>query len=129
MPNLVVEAAAGTGKTERLVMRLLESVLVERIPVQHILALTFTEKAANEMQARLTELLGELARGAEEPLERMRDRGGFEVPPDDARVRARDALRHIDQAAVSTLHSFCATILRLHPLESGVPPEFEVDAS
>jgi len=36
-------------------------------------------------------------------------------------------MRHIDQAAVSTLHSFCATILRLHPLESGAPPEFEVD--
>lgn len=125
--NLVVEAAAGTGKTERLVMRLLESVLVERVPVQHILALTFTEKAANEMQARLTELLGEMARGATEPIERMRDRGGFEVPPDDARSRARDTLRHINQAAVSTIHSFCATILRLHPLEAGVPPDFQVD--
>ena len=46
--NLVVEAGAGTGKTTLLINRLCLCVLVQKIPVEKLVALTFTDKAAAE---------------------------------------------------------------------------------
>jgi len=51
--NVVVTAGAGTGKTYLLVEKILHKVRKENVPVEKILALTFTEKAANEMRQRL----------------------------------------------------------------------------
>jgi ATP-dependent helicase/nuclease subunit A len=51
--NVVVTAGAGTGKTYLLVEKILHKIREEKVPVERILALTFTEKAANEMRQRL----------------------------------------------------------------------------
>jgi len=51
--NVAVTAGAGTGKTYLLVEKILHKIRVEKVPVERILALTFTEKAANEMRQRL----------------------------------------------------------------------------
>jgi ATP-dependent helicase/nuclease subunit A len=96
--NLAVTAGAGTGKTTLLVDRILRKVLEEGVAIDRILALTFTEKAANEMRQRL----------------------GIELR------RAR-RLEGLERAEIGTIHSFCAHVLRQFPLEAGVAPDVEVD--
>src|SRR3954464_9645631 len=55
--TLVVEAAAGTGKTTELVKRILRVLATGRARVEQIVAVTFTEKAAGELKLRLREAL------------------------------------------------------------------------
>ena len=104
--TLVVEAAAGTGKTTELVARIVRLVATGNATIDQIVAVTFTEKAAGELKLRIRE-----------ELEKARARGG--APLDDA-------LEHLEEAHVSTIHGFCADLLREHPVEAGVDPGFEV---
>lgn len=121
--SLVVEAAAGTGKTSELVTRIVEVLARGVASVDRILAVTFTEKAAGELKLRLREGL-ERARQAAA--------GGEPVPAAGsasgaARLRHLDhAIAHLEEAQVSTIHGFCADLLRERPVEAGVDPRFEV---
>ncbi|MBX3189757.1 MAG: UvrD-helicase domain-containing protein [Labilithrix sp.] len=109
--TLVVEAAAGTGKTTALVERILSLLRTGKATLASLVAVTFTEKAAGEMKLRLrTEI--EKARRAE------RD--------DAARARLDDALRELEAAHIGTIHAFCADMLRERPVEAKVDPLFEV---
>jgi ATP-dependent exoDNAse (exonuclease V) beta subunit len=108
--TLVVEAAAGTGKTSELVARLVNVLAEGRGTVQTIAALTFTEKAAGELKLRLRA-------GLEE--ERGKAAG-------DERARLEDAIAHLEEARVSTIHGFCNDILHERPVEARVDPRFEV---
>lgn len=109
--TLVVEAAAGTGKTTALVRRILRVLGTGRATVRGIVAVTFTEKAAGELKLRLREAL-----------ERERT-----VAPDaDTRGRLDAALASLEEAHVSTIHGFCAELLRERPVEAGVDPLFTV---
>ena len=102
--TLFVEAGAGTGKTTALVGRILA--LVESgVPMRGIAAITFTEAAAAELRDRIRHTLVEAAK--------------------DGRVDAQ-AVAEVDEAAISTLHSFAQRLLAEHPLEAGLPPSFEV---
>ena len=104
--SLCVTAGAGTGKTYVLVSRyqdLLERKGDEQAGVQEILALTFTEKAAAEMKDRVRQALA-AAEGEEA-------------------ARFRDDLMW---AGISTIHSFCAKVLREYALEAGLEPGFAV---
>lgn len=125
--NLIVEAGAGTGKTESLVYQILKLIFKDGLPPEHILALTFTEKAANEMRARVSDALAELARGSLEALFKLNTRAGVPLAMEDAQPKARRALVQIERAVMTTIHSFCAHVLRMFPVEAGVPPAFEVD--
>ncbi len=98
--NILVSAGAGTGKTRVLVERFLHFVISGQALVTEILALTYTDKAANEMKSRIMKKLGELGR--------ERDR------------------RDLEAAYISTIHAFAARILREHPFEAGVDPDFRV---
>jgi len=140
--NVVVEAGAGTGKTTLLTDRILFLVLGWDAPaparVERVVALTFTEKAAGEIKLRLSDRLAELAlrlsKGtlSEAAAERA-DRTAAELRENfgktDAEMleRARAALEDLDKAPIGTIHSFCAQLLRLHPVEAGVDPGFRVD--
>lgn len=135
--NLVVLAGAGTGKTSLLVERVLNAVGSGRVEIDGLAAITFTEKAAAEMRQRAAEGLEALraaARGEREPdslsaarraLDWLVGDGGVE--PDQVARRALDALEKLDRAKILTIHGFCSEILRAHPLEAGVEPDFEVD--
>jgi ATP-dependent exoDNAse (exonuclease V) beta subunit len=102
--TLFVEAGAGTGKTTALVGRVLA--LVERgADMRGIAAITFTEAAAAELRDRIRRALEEAAR--------------------EGRVSSQ-AVAHVDEAAISTLHGFAQRLLAEHPLEAGLPPTFEV---
>jgi len=109
--TLIVEAAAGTGKTSELVGRLVNVLAEGRGTVQTIAALTFTEKAAGELKLRLRA-------GLED--ERTR------APQGARRARLEDAIAHLEEARVSTIHGFCNDLLHERPVEARVDPRFEV---
>jgi ATP-dependent exoDNAse (exonuclease V) beta subunit len=111
--TLVVEAAAGTGKTTELVkrvVRLIETGRADRI--DQIVAVTFSEKAAGELKLRLRE-----------ELERARLRS---APGSDGAVRLERAVQRFEESHVSTIHGFCADLLRERPVEACVDPAFTV---
>jgi len=133
--NVVVIAGAGTGKTTLLANRLVHALMREPDPLRlhQIVALTFTNKSATEMKQRLRARLTALAAGADSDahdggavsLAALRER--YRLGAEEIADRARTALADIEKAQIGTLHSFAAHILRLHPLESGVDPEFRED--
>lgn len=133
--NVVVTAGAGTGKTTLLVERCVNLLMREPapVPMNELAALTFTNKAANEMKARLRAHLEALA-GPDPDRPRSPEDAGqgetkvlcerYGLTTDEVRRRAREALQRMEQSHIGTLHSFAASMLRLHPLEAGLEPNF-----
>ncbi len=110
--NMCVEAGAGTGKTTVLVDRIVRIVASGHAEMPNIAVITFTEKAAAELSARVRQGL----HGA------MNDA----TTGDAERRRLADALRTLSQAHIETIHAFAASILRERPIEAGLDPGFEV---
>jgi ATP-dependent helicase/nuclease subunit A len=110
--TLIVEAAAGTGKTTELVGRIVTILAEGRAKVGEIVAVTFTEKAAGELKLRLRERLD-----VERTLA-LHDRV--------RRGRLDEALTALEEAHIGTIHAFCADLLRERPVEAGVDPLFQV---
>ena len=100
-PGLVfVSAGAGTGKTTVLVERFVRALCERGLPIDSVLAITYTERAAGELRGRIRRRLGELGR--------------------------HDFARQLDGAWISTIHGFCHRLLKAHPFEAGVDPNFRV---
>ena len=98
--DLLLDAGAGSGKTSVLVERFVRSVLEDELHVGAILTITFTEKAAAEMRERIRARFRELD--------------------------ADEAARATEGAFISTIHGFCARVLRAHALAAGLDPAFVV---
>jgi ATP-dependent exoDNAse (exonuclease V) beta subunit len=98
--GVFVAAGAGTGKTAVLVERFVRAVVDDGLDVQSLLVITYTERAAGELRARIRERL----------IERGRP----------------DLALELDGAWVSTIHGFCRRLLGAHPLAAGVDPAFRV---
>ncbi len=110
--TLVVEAAAGTGKTTELVKRIVRILENEKATIDGIVAVTFTEKAAGELKLRLRQAL-DVARA--------------DCPRTSKKRLALDeALAGLENAYISTIHGFCAELLRERPVEARVDPLFAV---
>ncbi len=122
--TLLVNAGAGTGKTASLIERLLT--LLDREPndpdphqrpasLQQIVVVTFTNAAAREMKERL-------AKGLRERVEFAQT-----THQDTDRLRhLRSELSLLPRATISTLHSFCITLLRQYGSLIGLAPDFEI---
>ncbi|MDP2322037.1 MAG: UvrD-helicase domain-containing protein [Acidobacteriota bacterium] len=108
--NQLVEAGAGSGKTQMMAERMAAGVASDAYDVRHMAAVTFTRKAAAELRGRFQLALERELKDAAGDAERA------------ARVRA--ALSHIERFFAGTIHSFCAHLLRERPVEAGVSPGF-----
>jgi ATP-dependent helicase/nuclease subunit A len=96
--SVFVSAGAGTGKTSVLVERYVRAVCERGIDVESILVITYTRKAAGELRTRIRAALRERGRP--------------------------DLARELDGAWISTIHGFCARLLRAHPFAAGLDPRF-----
>ncbi|MDZ7662498.1 UvrD-helicase domain-containing protein [Thiohalophilus sp.] len=126
--NITVQASAGSGKTYLLVSRLLR-LLLEGAEPGAILAITFTRKAAAEMQQRLLQRLQQLALCDDVTLDKQLQ--ALQLEPNPAlRQQARQLYQRLLQTPYSvrttTFHAFCQELLRRFPLEADVPPGFEL---
>src|SRR5580698_7562001 len=108
--SLLVEASAGTGKTTELIARIVAVLKSGLTTIDRIVAVTFTNKAAGELKLRLRQELDRARDTARSPAER---------------ASIEDALEHLEEASIGTIHSFCAQILRERPVEAVVDPAFE----
>lgn len=106
--NVVLEASAGTGKTRVLVERYV-NLLRAGVEPDHILAITFTRKAAAEMRERVIDRLREAARLSQ-----------FDT------ARWRELKERLGEIAISTIDAFCLALLREFPLEADVDPGFDL---
>ena len=102
--NATVSAGAGSGKTTVLAARYLDLVFSEGADARSILCLTFTRKAAAEMRARVYREL---------------------ASSDDPRARAQ--VERFSEASISTIDSFCGSVLRSSAQDYGYAPNFAVD--
>ncbi|MCS3632034.1 ATP-dependent helicase/nuclease subunit A [Salinibacter ruber] len=106
--NIVVKAAAGTGKTTALIGRMVALVRNGMSP-EDMAAITFTREASGEMRARFKEGLRKTITALE------RDKS-----------RLEDALQRADECFIDTIHAFCTQILREYAEQAGLPPGFSV---
>ena len=107
--NLLVAAAAGSGKTAVLVERIIQIILKDKIDIDRLLIVTFTNAAAGEMRARISTAI-------------MREM--------DKKVNDEQHLRRqinlLNRASITTIHSFCIDVVRRHFHIIDVDPGFRI---
>ena len=114
---MVVTAGPGAGKTRVLTERFCHIILTnDEVGIGEVVAVTFTEKAAEEMKARIYTGLSRM-------LNELRRREGS-----DGTVirRLKEALDNFSKNRIGTIHSFCAWLLRQYPVEAGIDPGFAI---
>lgn len=102
--NMFVEAGAGAGKTTLIVDRIVNQISSGVSP-KKIAAITYTNKAAEELRERIQARLIEAAKSNE---------------------KISDVLHEVDYMPISTIHSFCLNILKEHAFEAGIRPDIEI---
>ena len=107
--SLLVEAAAGTGKTTELVQRIVAVLAQGKTTIDRLVAVTFTRKASGELKLRLREELDQTRAQSRDP---------------SVVKHLQQAVSRIEEARVGTIHSFCADLLRERPVEANVDPAF-----
>ena len=126
--HTTVQASAGSGKTYLLISRIVRLLLSGTEP-GNILAITFTKKAANEMQTRLLERLYELANANEKQLKIILN--DLHLPSSAAMLSLchnlyEKVLRSESPVKTSTFHAFCQELLRRFPIEADISPGFDL---
>ena len=109
--DVAVTAGAGTGKTRTLVARYL-ALLADGLPLRQIVAITFTRKAAREMRNRVRQEIGTYLRQVNLAAEEKEQWQSY--------------YNELDAARIGTIHNLCGEILRAHPAEVGIDPQFSV---
>ncbi|RJQ21066.1 MAG: hypothetical protein C4560_04310 [Nitrospiraceae bacterium] len=100
--SIMISSPAGSGKTEKLARRYI-ALLQDGVDVERILAITFTEKASAEMKQRILRIL----KAEDEKLFRY-------------------LIDRIPLMRVSTIHSFCGTLLRRFSFDAGIDPNYGI---
>ena len=104
--TMMVEAAAGTGKTTSLVTRMVGLVRSGKYGAPDLAAITFTRKAGAQLRERFQEELEREAAETKSPV-------------------IANAIRELDRTFLGTTHAFCARLLRERPVEAGLEPDFQ----
>lgn len=108
--NILVSAAAGSGKTAVLVERIIRMISEGEDPadIDRLLIVTFTNAAAGEMRERISAAIAEK----------------LVAEPENAHLQRQATLIH--NAQITTIHSFCLFVIRNHFQEIGLDPAFRV---
>ena len=106
--NILVSAAAGSGKTSVLVERIINKIINEKVDIDKILVVTFTNAAASEMRQRLMDAIYKK----------------IDENPNDENLQRQ--LMLINKANISTIHSFCLSVIRNNFFEIGISNNFRV---
>ncbi|WP_247279095.1 UvrD-helicase domain-containing protein [Bradyrhizobium sp. 182] len=116
--NMLVEAAAGTGKTSLMAARV-AMMIASGIDPSKIAAITFTEPAASELEARIRWTVDELRQGRQPPALI----GVLSLPlGTTARAHLDEAAPRIGEITATTIHGFCQGIIRAHGIDAGLDP-------
>ncbi len=106
--HLSVTAGPGSGKTFVLVERYLEILRTKKVSVDNIVAITFTNRAANEMRQRV----------------RMKIDGLLQTTSGNERQAWLRHKRALEGAVITTIHGFCSRLLHEFPVEANIDPQF-----
>ena len=106
--NILVSAAAGSGKTSVLVERIVNKIVNDGVDIDKILVVTFTNAAASEMRQRLMDEIYKK----------------IEQEPNNQNLQRQ--LMLINKANISTIHSFCLNVIRNNFFEIGISNNFRV---
>jgi len=127
--RIAIVGSSGSGKTTLLVNRLIH--LIMRLPdplkMTEIVALTFTNKAANEMKVRFSDALVAFQKPDPESEKVKALIDEYDLSVDEIGIRAEGAIRQLERAEIGTMHHFATALLRLFPIEAGVDPQFRID--
>ncbi|AFS78914.1 ATP-dependent helicase/deoxyribonuclease, subunit A [Gottschalkia acidurici 9a] len=107
--NLLVSAAAGSGKTAVLVERIIKLIVEDKIDIDKLLIVTFTNAAAGEMRERILKAITD-------EMEKENS--------DEKNLRKQVSL--INKASITTLHSFCINVVRKNFHIIGIDPTFRI---
>lgn len=107
--HILVTANAGSGKTKVLTGRFVEALLIENVKVNDLAAITFTDKAASELYAKIRLELTSL----------------YDKTDDlTLKNRINNLIKDLINSNISTIHSFCSGILKEYAVEAGIDPGF-----
>src|SRR2546425_9198429 len=106
--HLSVTAGPGAGKTFVLVERYLEILRTQKVSVENIVAITFTNRAANEMRQRVRDRIDGLLRESS----------------DKERQTWLRHKRTLEGAVITTIHGLCSRLLHEFPVEANIDPQF-----
>lgn len=106
--NILVSAAAGSGKTAVLVERMINKIVNQGVDIDKILIVTFTSAAASEMRERILEAIYKK----------------LETEPDNKNLQKQIVL--LNRANISTIHAFCLNIIKNNFFEIGISPDFRI---
>ncbi len=108
--NLLVSAAAGSGKTAVLVERIIQMVTDEKdqIDIDHILVVTFTNAAASQMRSKIADAVSQC----------------LTKDPENAHLQRQAAL--VLHAQITTIDKFCVSVIRNHFQEIDLDPSFRI---
>src|SRR4051812_2510874 len=106
--HISLTAGPGSGKTTVLIERFINILSRKDVSLEHVVAITFTNRAANQIRTRLRSAI-DLRMRTCEPYER---------------ARWLHHKRTLDGAVITTIHGFCSRLLREFPLEAEIDPQF-----
>ena len=106
--NILVAAAAGSGKTAVLVERIINKIISEEIDIDKLLVVTFTNAAASEMRERILNAIYKK----------------IEEEPNNVRLQKQITL--LNKSNICTIHSFCLDVIRNNFYEIDISPNFRI---
>ena len=118
----LIEASAGTGKTFNITRLYLRLLLEKQLPVEQILVMTFTKDATEELRGRIDSFIREALNDWDELIvkDEFFNAISQHIDVKSAKIRLRQALLYLDEAAILTIHGFCKRVLSQHAFASGV---------
>ena len=106
--NILVAAAAGSGKTAVLVERIINRILNDKIDIDKLLVVTFTNAATSEMRERILDAIYK------------------KIEEDPSNIELQRQITLLNKASICTIHSFCLDVIRNNFYEINISPNFRI---